>query len=110
MEHNASLSSGTVLATTADPVTVHGGNDLGVSSHHLKECATEPSYINFRLLTLYQTTKSWTCPDRKHLQTTVLNVTQKLIFFLENFVGKEENAGYQHFLLSPQWFHIPFFA
>ena len=24
---------------------------------------------------------------------------------VENFVGKGENAGYQHFLLFPQWFH-----
>ena len=36
-----------------------------------------------------------------------LNVTQKLKFPLgrvENFVGKGENAGYQHFLLFPQCF------
>ena len=36
-----------------------------------------------------------------------LNVTQKLKFALgrvENIVGKEENAGYQHFLLFPQCF------
>ena len=36
-----------------------------------------------------------------------INVTQKLKFVLgrlENIVGKEENAGYQHFLLFPQFF------
>ena len=34
-------------------------------------------------------------------------LTQKLRFLLErveNIVGKEENAGYQHFLLFPQCF------
>ena len=36
-----------------------------------------------------------------------INVTQKLKFAVgrvENIVGKEENAGYQHFLLFPQCF------
>ena len=36
-----------------------------------------------------------------------LNVTQnmKVVFLrIENIVGKEENAGYQHFLLFPQRF------
>ena len=36
-----------------------------------------------------------------------LNVYQKLKFALgrvENIVGKRENAGYQHFLLFPQYF------
>ena len=38
---------------------------------------------------------------------TKINVTEKLKFVLErkeNIVGKEENAGYQHFLLFPQCF------
>ena len=29
---------------------------------------------------------------------------------IENFVGKEENAGYQHFLFLPQCFQMPFFT
>ena len=36
-----------------------------------------------------------------------INVTQKLKFVLrrvENIMGKGENDGYQHFLLSPQCF------
>ena len=36
-----------------------------------------------------------------------INVTQnvKVVFpWIENIVGKEENAGYQHFLLFPQCF------
>ena len=36
-----------------------------------------------------------------------LNLTEKLKFVLgrvENIVGKGENAGYQHFLLFPQFF------
>ena len=40
-----------------------------------------------------------------------LNVTQniKVVFHrIENIVGKEENAGYQHFLLFPQCFREAF--
>ena len=40
-----------------------------------------------------------------------LNLTQnvKVVFHrIENIVGKEENAGYQHFLLFPQCFHKAF--
>ena len=38
-----------------------------------------------------------------------INVTEKLNFVfgrVENIVGKGENAGYQHFLLFPQYFQI----
>ena len=39
-----------------------------------------------------------------------IKVHQNLIFFffdnVENIVGKEENAGYQHFLLFPQCFRM----
>ena len=40
-----------------------------------------------------------------------LNVTQnaKVVYHrIENIVGKEENAGYQHFLLFPQCFQKAF--
>ena len=38
-----------------------------------------------------------------------LNVTLKVVFHrMENIVGKEENAGYQHFLLFPQCFQKVF--
>ena len=54
-------------------------------------------------------------PNDKYLDWSILeafaddkiNVTLKQNFFLglvENIVGKEENAGYQHFLLFPQCF------
>ena len=46
-------------------------------------------------------TKFKACADDKII------VTQKLKFVLgrvENIVGKGENAGYQHFLLFPQYF------
>ena len=33
-----------------------------------------------------------------------LNVVKKMIDRVENIAGKEENAGYQHFLLFPQCF------
>ena len=55
-------------------------------------------------LTLYQTTKFWTPPKLKQLQT-ILNVPQLTICVydkVENIAGKEENAGYQYFLNFPQ--------
>ena len=42
-----------------------------------------------------------------------INVTQKLTFFLgwiENIVGKGENAGCQHFLLFPQRFQKAYYS
>ena len=56
-------------------------------------------------LTPFQTTKCWTGPNRKHLQTR--NVAETIIFLLdkvENIVGKGENAGNHHFLPFPQCF------
>ena len=58
-------------------------------------------------------------PDNKILDWSKLkafaddqsNVTQniKVVFHgIENIVGKEENAGYQHFLLFPQCFQKVF--
>ena len=41
------------------------------------------------------------------------NVTQNIQFVferIENIVGKEENAGYQHFLLFPQCFQKAFYS
>ena len=55
-------------------------------------------------------TKLWAYPTRKHLQTTYQNVARMAITLLnmvENIVGKEENAGHQHFLLFPQCFQKP---
>ena len=66
----------------------------------------------------------WTClnslPNNKFLDWSKskgfadnkINVAEKLKFVLqrvENIVGKGENAGYQHFLLSPQYFQKPSF-
>ena len=47
----------------------------------------------------------------KALADDKINVVQKLKFVggrVENIVGKGENAGYQHFLLSPQCFQKSF--
>ena len=47
----------------------------------------------------------------KALADDKINVVQKLKFVegrVENIVGKGENAGYQHFLLSPQCFQESF--
>ena len=49
----------------------------------------------------------------KGLADDKINVTQNLKFVLgriENILGKEENAGYQYFLLSPQCFQNACFS
>ena len=58
-------------------------------------------------LTLYQTTKSWTGPNSKHVQMTKINFSQNLNLVLgkvENILGKGENVGYQYFLIFPKCF------
>ena len=50
-------------------------------------------------------------PKLKAFADDKLNVTQdiRVVFRrIENIVGKEENAGYQHFLLFPQCFQKAF--
>ena len=50
-------------------------------------------------------------PEMKAFVDDKLNVTQnvKVVFNrIENIVGKEENAGYQYFLLFPQCFQKAF--
>ena len=50
-------------------------------------------------------------PKLKAFADDKLNVTQnvKVVFHrIESIVGKEENAGYQHFLLFPQCFQKAF--
>ena len=51
-------------------------------------------------------------PKLKAFEDDKLNVTQniKIMFHrIQNIVGKEENASYQHFLLFPQFFQKVFF-
>ena len=50
-------------------------------------------------------------PELKAFADDKLNVTQniKAVFHGIENVGKEENAGYQHFLLFPQFFQKAFF-
>ena len=60
-----------------------------------------------RSSTLYQTTKILGLPKLKAFADDKSNVTQniRIVFHgIEDTVGKEENAGYQHFLLFPQCF------
>ena len=50
-------------------------------------------------------------PKLKAFEDDKSNVTQniKVMFhMIKNIVGKEENAGYQHFLLFPQCFQKAF--
>ena len=79
-----------------------------------------PSYTEIKLLkkkgfalTLYQTTKVWTCPNWKAFAENNINVTHKLRFALgrvEKIVGKGKNAGSQHFVLFPQYFQKATFS
>ena len=49
--------------------------------------------------------------ELKHLQRDKINRNEKLKFVLgreKNIVGKEENAGDQHFILFPQCFQRSF--
>ena len=59
-------------------------------------------------LTLYGTTKLKVDQSKlKAFADDKINVTEKVKFVVEsveNVAGKEENAGYQHFLLFPQFF------
>ena len=50
-------------------------------------------------------------PKLKAFADDKLNITEniKVVFYrIENIAGKEENAGYQHFLLFPQCFQKAF--
>ena len=63
------------------------------------------------LLTLYQTTVSFDPTKLKTLADNKKIVPEILKFVLarvQNIVGKEENAGYQHFLLFVQFFQKAF--
>ena len=59
-------------------------------------------------LPLNHTTKSWTFPDPKYMQTTniILLKLRKISFIGMKTLWKkgEKNAGYQHFLHFPQCF------
>ena len=50
-------------------------------------------------------TKLWASSNWKHCrrQNEYDYKIQIMLGMAENIVGKEENAGYQHFLLYPQW-------
>ena len=59
------------------------------------------------VLTLHHTTNFLDWSKVKAFADYKVTVTEKLKFVLgrlENIVGKGENAGYQHFLLFPQYF------
>ena len=58
-------------------------------------------------------TSSSTGPNSKAFADDYIYVNSKQKFFLgcvENFVGKGENAGSQHFLLFPQCFQKAYFS
>ena len=72
-------------------------------------------YISIRisgLLNLFPDNKSLDWSRLKAFADNKLTVTQDIKVIshkIENIVGKEENAGYQHFLLFPQYFQKFFF-
>ena len=76
----------------------------------LKTKYTIKSYIRIKYL---PNDYSLTLFKLKSIADDKINVTLKLNFFIgwvENIVGKGENAGYQHFLLFPQFFQKFSFA
>ena len=61
-------------------------------------------------LTLYHThKKSWTYQNSMEENVRVTKLVRFVSERVENIVGKEEKAGYQHYLLSQQCFQNPFF-
>ena len=72
----------------------------------------ERENINAALVNALPDDKILGSPKLKALADDKSNITQniKVMFHrIENIVGKEENAGYQHFLLFPQCFQKGFF-
>ena len=64
-------------------------------------------------ITLLPNDKILDWSELKALADDKINVTQKLTVssgWVENIVGKEESAGYQHFLLFPQCFQKATFS
>ena len=56
--------------------------------------------------------KSFDMTKLKAFADDILNISKTVVSLCdreENTVGKEENAGYQHFLLFPQCFFKAFF-
>ena len=76
----------------------------GIKSHSV----TALVFIVFKVFELYHVTKFWTCPNlQQYLVGDKSNLAEleKIMFeWFENFIGKGENAGYQHFLLFKQCF------
>ena len=66
--------------------------------------------VSFRVVTCFNSLPSDTILDWSKLKAFAddkINVTEKVNLFwgrVENIVGKEKNAGYQHFLLFLQCF------
>ena len=70
-------------------------------------------YINTAILTLYQTTIILDWSKMKAFADDKIKVAKIMISVfdsVENIVGKEENAVYQHFLLFPQCFQKASFS
>ena len=68
--------------------------------------------IHQPFLSLYQTGAHFNWSKLQAFAEDKIDVTEKLKLVFgreENFVGKRENAGYQHFLLFPQCFSKGFF-
>ena len=88
-----------------------------VSKCNIRECVNtkaakcdSPRFSKQYDLTLSQMTKSLDEIKLKAHADDKLNVAKMMISLLDgvqNTVGKEENAGYQHFLLFPQCFPKP---
>ena len=70
-------------------------------------------YLWSKGFTLYQTTKSLDWSNLKAFADNTINLTKQLKFVVgsvENFEGKGENVGYQHFLLFLQCYQKASFS
>ena len=70
-------------------------------------------YSSLRCLNSLPNDKIFNVSKLKGFADNKINVAQMLISMfnkIENIVGKEENAGYQHFLLFPQCFQKDSFS
>ena len=80
--------------------------ELRISQNH-SVIVMKVSFKLFSESTLYSTTKFSEESKFKELADVKINLTQKFKFvfeWVENILGKGENAGYQHFLLFPKCF------
>ena len=88
-------------------------NDFNLDKERIKG---KDFWDHLMILVLFNSLPTNKTLDRSNLEACTdykINVTNNLKFVLgrvKNIVGKEENAGYQHFLLFTQCFQKAYFS